>query len=210
LDYLKQNTDIIVILGHLSQDQTNLFLDDMEGYQIFVAGHQGAEFKYPRIVNDKIYMQNGNYSCSFTRNLEVGYTVTSEDRTFQKRLYSGKCGEQDWNFYYAADQMIKKTLDNVIQASLKNSAISMNADTTEVNVILDNGLSYSIQYKQGYELPYSISIKSNGQLFESKYVNQEKILSIYKRVVAKAIADKKGKQSNAFREGLEKMFKKKH
>ncbi|HAQ61509.1 TPA: hypothetical protein DCR49_05850 [Candidatus Delongbacteria bacterium] len=59
LSELKGKCDIIVVLANLNQEGLVKLLDNVDGYDLVLAGNNGEEFKYARRIENKIYLQNG-------------------------------------------------------------------------------------------------------------------------------------------------------
>lgn len=59
LTEMKGKADLIVVLASLNQEGLVKLLDNVDGYDLLLAGNNGDEFKYARKVENKIYLQNG-------------------------------------------------------------------------------------------------------------------------------------------------------
>ena len=60
LKTLNEKSDIVVILAHLNREGMVKVLDHVSGYDLLIGGHNDVEFYYPRLVDGKVYVQNGN------------------------------------------------------------------------------------------------------------------------------------------------------
>jgi len=59
LNELKGKCDIIVVLANLNQEGLVKMLDNVDGYDLVLAGNNGEEFVYARRIENKIHVQNG-------------------------------------------------------------------------------------------------------------------------------------------------------
>lgn len=56
---LRKKSDIVVVMGHLNEEGKVKLLDNCGGYDLFIGGNGGWEFKLPRLIENKIFVQNG-------------------------------------------------------------------------------------------------------------------------------------------------------
>ncbi|MBN2789223.1 MAG: hypothetical protein JXR69_03460 [Candidatus Delongbacteria bacterium] len=82
LDKLRKESDIVVILAHLNREGIVKTLDHVEGYDLLIGGHNDYEFYYPRLVDTKVYVQNGSDGE------KVGKVVFDVDKTGKKKFVS--------------------------------------------------------------------------------------------------------------------------
>ena len=82
LKVLKEKSDIIVVLAHLNREGISKMLDHVEGYDILIGGHNDYEFYYPRLVNNKVYVQNG------TDGEKIGKIVFDVNKQGKKKFKS--------------------------------------------------------------------------------------------------------------------------
>ncbi|MCK5760585.1 MAG: hypothetical protein KAH33_04780 [Candidatus Delongbacteria bacterium] len=60
LEKLGKESDIVIVLAHLNREGIVKTLDHVDGYDLLIGGHNDYEFYHPRLVNDKVYVQNGS------------------------------------------------------------------------------------------------------------------------------------------------------
>ncbi len=59
LSELKNKCDITVVIAQLNNEGTIKLLDNVEGYDLVIAGNSPEEFRYARKVENKIHVQSG-------------------------------------------------------------------------------------------------------------------------------------------------------
>jgi 2',3'-cyclic-nucleotide 2'-phosphodiesterase (5'-nucleotidase family) len=103
LKELKKESDIIVILGHLNREGIVKTLDHVEGYDLLIGGHNDVEFYHPRLVDGKVYVQNGNDGE------KIGKVVFDIDKKGNKKFVSYELIKVLSN-KYVRDEAIEKMI----------------------------------------------------------------------------------------------------
>ncbi|MDA3885054.1 MAG: hypothetical protein PF638_05610 [Candidatus Delongbacteria bacterium] len=60
LKKLNEESDLVVVLAHFNREGIVKTLDHVDGYDILIGGHKDIEFYHPRLVDGKVFVQNGN------------------------------------------------------------------------------------------------------------------------------------------------------
>ncbi|NOR44005.1 MAG: hypothetical protein GQ534_00335 [Candidatus Delongbacteria bacterium] len=60
LKKLNEESDLVVVLAHLNREGIVKTLDHVNGFDLLIGGHKDIEFYHPRLVDNKVYVQNGN------------------------------------------------------------------------------------------------------------------------------------------------------
>jgi 2',3'-cyclic-nucleotide 2'-phosphodiesterase (5'-nucleotidase family) len=89
---LKPNTDLIILLSHLSYPKDSEMAQAAPGIQIIVGGHTGVSLTYPPIVKDTVILHTppramyaGRFALAFLSN-DAGVYNVSTKRSFENNL----------------------------------------------------------------------------------------------------------------------------
>jgi 2',3'-cyclic-nucleotide 2'-phosphodiesterase (5'-nucleotidase family) len=89
---LKPNTDLIILLSHLSYPKDSEMAQAAPGIQIIVGSHTGVSLTYPPIVKDTVIlhtppraMHAGRFALAFLSN-DAGFYNVSTKRSFENNL----------------------------------------------------------------------------------------------------------------------------
>jgi 2',3'-cyclic-nucleotide 2'-phosphodiesterase (5'-nucleotidase family) len=89
---LKPNTDLIILLSHLSYPKDSEMAQAASGIQIIVGGHTGVSLSYPSIVKDTVILHTppramfaGRFALTYVSG-ETGFYNVSTKRSFENNL----------------------------------------------------------------------------------------------------------------------------
>lgn len=93
---LKPNTDLIILLSHLSYPKDSEMAQAAPGIQIIVGSHTGVSLTYPPIVKDTVILHtppramfSGRFALAFLSN-DAGFYNVSTKRSFENNLTNMK------------------------------------------------------------------------------------------------------------------------
>lgn len=93
---LKPNTDLIILLSHLSYPKDSEMAQAAPGIQIIVGSHTGVSLTYPPIVRDTVILHtppramfSGRFALAFLSN-DAGFYNVSTKRSFENNLTNMK------------------------------------------------------------------------------------------------------------------------